>query len=97
MPYQRGTNLFQGYGKRFGIPIFKFLPNTRKNIIKDIVMGEKPREAIINNLKRKATETIENIADRMNQSDSYIRKREKSNSNKIIKTKKKNHYREKIN
>ncbi len=60
-------------------------------------MGEKPREAIINNLKRKATETIENIADRMNQSDSYIRKREKSNSNKIIKTKKKNHYREKIN
>jgi hypothetical protein len=50
-------------------------------------LGEKPREAVTNNLKRKAAETIENIAHSMNQLGGYIRKREKSNSNKIIKTK----------
>ncbi len=51
------------------------------------ILGEKPREAVTNNLKRKAAETIENIAHSMNQLGGYIRKREKSNSNKIIKTK----------
>ncbi len=89
IPYQRGSNIFLRYGKRFGIPIFKFLLNTGKDVIKDIMMGEKPKNALVNNLKRKTTEAIENVADRVTQSGGFVKRKKKSNSSKIIKTKKK--------
>ncbi len=52
-------------------------------------MGEKPKNALVNNLKRKTTEAIENVADRVTQSGGFVKRKKKSNSSKIIKTKKK--------
>jgi hypothetical protein len=88
IPYQRGSNIFLRCGKRFGIPIFKFLLNTGKDVIKDIMMEEKPKNALVNNLKSKTTEAIENVADRITQSGGFVKRKKKSNSSKIIKTKK---------
>jgi len=86
VPFQRGYNIFLKYGQRYGIPVLKYLAktifNTGQDIVKDIVSGEDPKSAVIKNLKQKASETLQNLAQKIDQSGSGKRKRKCSNKRK---------------
>lgn len=91
-PFQRGYN-FKSIGKKYFFPLLKYLAkkgwNLGKSFIEDISTGEDPKESMKKNLKRVASETLEDISSRLVQKGKrrkrISKKNRKSNSKKVKK------------
>ena len=88
VPYQRGFNFFTRFGKKYGLPLLKYLGkkafNLGKNVAQDFISGEEPKSLLKNNLKRTANETIDDVKNLINQSGK--RRRRKKTQKKKNKT-----------
>ena len=79
VPYQRGFNFFTRFGKKYAVPLLKYLGKKAfsygKNVAQDILAGEDPKDSLKKNLKRSANETIDDVKNVLNQTGKRRRKK----------------------